>query len=169
MVAVVVGMIVGYSGKKPSASAGGGAGRPIVDLRGLTRSDSPTTTSPPATESTTSSTAAPSTTAPPTGATTKVLQPNTTGAGPKDLPSFTAGASWSIGWHFRCVAAPGGSAAFTVDVIPGPGGAAAGHAVEQAGNEAQGVSPQSTAGTVHLRVTTDPACQWAVKVTGVAT
>ena len=39
--------------------------------------------------------------------------------------------------------------------------------IEQTSREGQGVSPQTTSGRQHLRITTDPACQWAVKVTGI--
>jgi hypothetical protein len=164
----VAGMMLGYSGQKPSA--GSGAARPIVALGGLT-SEAPTTAPAPAAPATTSSTPDPASTATtgtaPAGARSTVLMANTPGQGPSDLPVFTAGGPWSIGWHFRCVNAPGGTAAFSLRVVPDPGGAPT-PAVEQTSREAQGITPETAPGRQHLKVITDPACQWAVKVTGVA-
>jgi hypothetical protein len=153
----VVGMMVGYSGQKPSAASG--APRPIVALGGLT---TPSSSAAPTTSATTATTAP----AAPTGRPT-MLMANTPGQGPSDLPVFTAGGPWSIGWHFRCVNAPGGTGTFTLQVIPDPGGTSI-PAVEQTSREAQGITPQTAPGRQHLKVTTDPACQWAVKVTGIA-
>lgn|GEM_PF-6420216 len=166
----VVGMMIGYSGQKPSSDA---APRPIVALGGVA-SPEPTTAT--ATATTTTTTASP--TAGPAATTTTtapgaaagpptVLMENTPGQGPSDLPVFTAGGPWSIGWHFRCVNAPGGTGTFTLQVIPDPGGPPAA-AVQQTSREAQGITPQPSPGRQHLKVITDPACQWAVKVTGVA-
>jgi hypothetical protein len=162
-------MMLGYSGQKPSA--GSGAARPIVALGGLT-SETPTTAPAPTATATTAPTADPASTATtataPAGARTTILMANTPGQGPSELPVFTAGGPWSIGWHFRCVNAPGGTAAFTLQVIPDDAGGTPTPAVEQTSREAQGVTPETAPGRQHLRITTDPACQWAVKVTGIA-
>jgi hypothetical protein len=53
-----------------------------------------------------------------------------------------------------------------VQVIPDGGAPLPG--VDQTSREAQGITPQTATGRQHLKVTTDPACQWAVKVTGIA-
>jgi hypothetical protein len=171
-VAWVLGMMVGYSGQKPSAESG--TGKPIVSL-GALAANTPTTGAGAApTAATTATTAAPETTvttaaAPPVGAPT-VLMPNTPGSGPSDLPAFTAGGPWSIGWHFRCVNTPAGTGTFSLEVIPDAGapGAPAAPAIQQTSREGQGVTPQTAPGRQHVKVTTDPACQWAVKVTGIA-
>lgn len=171
VVTALAGMAIGYSGKKPATSANSGAG--VISLDGPSSrapSVAPQVTTPAAPEVTSTSTPPTTAAAPAASGPATVLSPNTTGAGPRDLPAFDAGASWSIGWHFRCTAAPNGTSAFTIDVVPEPAAAVAGgaHAVEQSGHEAQGVAPQATAGRFHLKVTTDPACRWAVKVTGAA-
>jgi hypothetical protein len=152
-VACLVGMMVGYSGQKPSTASA--AGKPIVALGGLDTT---------ATTATTGAITAPSTTAP-TAAAPAVLMANTPGRGPSDLPTFAAGGPWSIGWHFRCVNAPAGTGTFTLEVVSEAG--ATSPAVTQTSREAQGISPQSAPGHQHLKITTDPACQWAVKVTGI--
>ncbi|HEY4409071.1 MAG TPA: hypothetical protein VGO87_04265 [Acidimicrobiia bacterium] len=162
-VALVAGMMIGYSGKKPSA--GDGAAKPIVALGSLT-SPAPaggttSTTDTTATTGTTATTSPAATEAKPT-----VLMANTPGQGPSELPVFAAGGPWSIGWHFRCVNAPGGTGTFTLQVIPAGDGAPQ-PAVEQTSREAQGISPEAAPGRQHLKIITDPACQWAVKVTGI--
>jgi hypothetical protein len=187
-VAGVLGMMVGYSGKKPSAEAG--TGRPIVSLGGLTATTpttvggaAPTAAATTATTPTTVAGAAPTaaattattamtettvtTAAPAPAAAPTVLMPNTPGTGPSDLPAFTAAGPWNIGWHFRCVNAPAGTGTFTVEVVPDAGAPAA-PPVQQTSREGQGITPQTAAGRQHLKITTDPACQWAVKVTGIA-
>ena len=171
LVAAIVGMMVGYSGKKPGASG------PTAGIVSLGPSSSPTAGKAPILAPTTAvptthppTTVAASTGVTPTtaaGATATVLVPNTIGKGTSELPSFIVAGPWSIGWHFRCVQAPDGEAAFNVSVIPDGGGPAT-PAVDQTSRDAQGVTPQTASGKFHLRVTTDPACQWAVKVTGVA-
>jgi hypothetical protein len=92
---------------------------------------------------------------------------NTPGSGPSDLPAFTAAGPWSIGWHFRCVNTPAGTGTFTVNVV-GDTGDPTTPAVQQTSREGQGITPQSAVGRQHLKITTDPACQWAAKVTGIA-
>ena len=172
LAAAIVGMMIGYSGKKPGAS---GPTSGIVSLGPL--SASPTGKPPTVAPTTVVLTTHPPTTVPPTtvpsapttlsGAVATVLVPNTVGKGTSDLPSFTVGGPWSIGWHFRCVQAPDGSAAFNVSVVPDAGGVAS-PAVDQTSRDAQGIANQTAPGKFHLKVTTDPACQWAIKVTGVA-
>jgi hypothetical protein len=160
-------MMVGYSGKKPSS--GDGTGRPIVSLGALaattptTGGGAPPTTA--ATETTVTTLAAA-----PAGAVPTVLLPNTPGTGPSDLPAFTAAGPWNIGWHFRCVNTPAGTGTFTVEVVPDAGGPAtpAAPTIQQTSREGQGITPQTAPGRQHLKITTDPACQWAVKVTGIA-
>ena len=167
----VAGMMVGYSGQKPAA--GSGTARPIVALGGLSPSDPATTvtTTAPADPAPAETTAPPATTSPsaapaPAEARPTILMANTPGQGPTELPAFTAGGPWSIGWHFRCVGTPSGTGTFTVAVIP-DGGAPI-PAVAQTSREAQGITPETAPGRAHLKVTTDPACQWAVKVTGIS-
>lgn len=164
----VLGMMVGYSGQKPAAGAG--TARPIVALGGLTSpSNAPTTATTAAAEPTTAPAepASSATTAPaPADSRPAILMANTPGQGPSELPAFTAAGPWSVGWHFRCVGTPSGTGTFTLQVVPD--GGAPRPAVEQTSREAQGVTPEAAPGRAHLKVTTDPACQWAVKVTGIA-
>jgi hypothetical protein len=94
---------------------------------------------------------------------------NTNHTGPTDLPTFKAGGGWKIGWAYSCVLAPGGTAAFTITVVSDPGAVAnPTAAVETTGRSGSGVTPQTSTGQQHLKVATDPACKWAIKVTGVA-
>jgi hypothetical protein len=162
-------MMVGYSGKKPSSGAG--TGRPIVSL-GALAATTPTTGggAAPTTAPTTAATETTVTAAAAAGAVPTVLLPNTPGTGPSDLPAFTAAGPWNIGWHFRCVNTPAGTGTFTVEVVPDAGAPAtpAAPTIQQTSREGQGITPQTAPGRQHLKITTDPACQWAVKVTGIA-
>lgn len=176
VVAAMVGMMIGYSGKRGSKNAAAGtlhlsvgSIQPRVGttttIGGPTAVGPATTSAAPTTSPLTSPSSLP---AAATGPVT-VLVPNTIGSGPSDLPVFATAGAWTIGWQFRCVQAPGGSAAFTITVVPEGGSADATPAVSQVSREAKGTSPQpASQGRQHLRVTTDPACEWAVKVTGVA-
>ena len=163
LVALVVGMAVGYSGKKTSSSTAdaplfkpGPAPTATAGGNGATTS---TATSP----TTTTTTAAPAAAPAPTA----VLMANTQSHGSADLPAFTAAGPWNVGWHFRCFGTPTGSGTFTVTVVTDPSGdTGPTPAVDQTGREAQGVAPQTATGKLHLRVTAGDACQWAVKVTG---
>jgi len=184
LIAAVVGMLIGYSGKKPSLQASASA--PKISLGGPSVSISPgasaTATSAPAssttapTATTASATATTVATTPAgSGSTTVaanqpqvVLEPQTNGAGPDQLPTFSTAGPWNIGWAFSCVAAPGGSAAFTVQVVSEPAATTPVTAVTQTSRLSSGVTRETGGGKFHLQITTDPACRWAVKVTGVA-
>jgi hypothetical protein len=172
-VALLVGMMVGYSGKKPAKSTSGGT----VSLYGP--GGSPTTvagiaagkpTIDTAVEATpTTATATPTTVAPAgkTSGTEVYLVPATRGTGPETLPSFATDGLWHIGWAFDCVNAPGGQASFTINVVPDNGGGAASPAVQQTSRNGQSVTPMNSTGSRHLQILTDPACRWVVDVTGV--
>ena len=173
--ALVLGMIIGYSGKKSSTQAASSTpGHTTINLGG----PSVTTAAKGATGSarllpgtTTTVRSATSTTPPsttPVNAPQVVLMERTAGAGPDQLPSFTTGGTWNTGWAFSCVGAPGGSAAFTVLAVPeGAGAGAPITVVSQTSRAGSGVSPETASGRFHLQITTDPGCQWAAKVTGV--
>jgi hypothetical protein len=172
LVALVAGMMVGYSGKKPSTVAG--AGRAIVSLGAATGASAVAGGQPgpgAATETTITATATTATASLPGDAAGNaagaLLVPNTRGAGGAELPAFSAGGPWKIGWHFRCLGASDGPGPFTIDVVPDQGSSPGpSPAVTESGREAQGVTPQTATGHYHLKITADPACQWAAKVTG---
>jgi hypothetical protein len=177
LVLLLIGMMIGYSGKRPqmnSTTAAGGGGGGLISL-GASGAGSSATTALPRTSGAVEvvpTTAPDATTTPPTTTATAsgpivVLAARTTGTGPTDLAAFTAGGSWTIGWAFTCVGAPGGSATFAISVVSDAGGAAK-PAVQQSSRQGQGVTPETSVGRQHLKITTDPACRWAVKVTGVA-
>ena len=191
LAAAIVGMIIGYSGKKPAAQSAAGqstfqlggpsvtkapnAGSGATRTQGSIPTDGSTGVAPglpssPATSTSSTSTsiapAAPPT-SPASNAVAAVLVPKVTGTGPEQLQAFTTGGPWQIGWAFDCVGAPAGSASFAIDVVPKVAGTTT-SAVHQTARNGQGVSPEGTSGQFHLQVTTDPACRWAVKVTGVA-
>ena len=63
--------------------------------------------------------------------------------------------------RYSCVLAPGGAAKFQI-----VGGAA--KAVNEQGRDGSGTTQETKAGPQQLRIVTDPACQWAVTVVGVA-
>lgn len=160
-VSIVVGAIVGHTGGK--AGTTGGEQRALFTLPPV--SSQGTASSPTTAAAAPGTTAASATTAPTAGPST-VLAPNVNGTGPRALPPFSAGPSWTIGWAFRCVLASNGTGTFQVVVVPEGGPPSTAAAVDQSGREGHGTTPQSRPGRQHLEVRTDPACNWAVKVTG---
>jgi len=177
LVFTIVGMLIGYSGKRPAKAAASGAPVSLSGLSGASqssgsvRSSSSTSTTAgsleagPASELVTTTTAA-LTSSSPTAACTSpstILMPNTTGQGPDQLPAFTATGAWCIGWVFDCEGAPGGTASFAIAGTP-TSGTTPPPAVQQSGRQVSGNTPGGTAGSFHLTVTTDPGCRWAAKV-----
>ena len=176
-----VGMLIGYLPKKPASDGGGGTGgtsKPFVTLppaSGSPRLGGGTATATtraglqPGTTVGVTTTVKPSS-SPSTSAVVKtgpivVLIPNTTGNGPDQLTEFTTGGAWSIGWAFDCVGAPGGAAPFKISVVGTSGTLPV---VTLDTRQGTGVTPEISTGSHSLTVTTDPACRWAIKVTGVA-
>jgi hypothetical protein len=97
-----------------------------------------------------------------------LLLPNKNGQGPNSTATFTAGGQWKIGWAYDCQLAKGGAGTFAVFVVPSSGTASPTPAVQKTGRSGNGVATLSSTGAQHLRISTDGACRWAVKVTGVA-
>jgi hypothetical protein len=176
MAALVLGMIVGYSGKKtakaasstgivdlnnlPSAHTATSLRQPTLGVQSITPRAAPTTSASSATTPT-------SATHPPSAAAV-VLVPATTASGPRDIQSFATAGTWSIGWAFNCVASPAGTAPFTITIVPVDGGTG-GVAVNETSRADQGVAHErSTVGRQALHIATDPACRWIITVTGIA-
>ena len=172
VVAVFVGMIIGYSGKKTGPGGSTGAGiklnlgpaptSPRASTIGGSAGLSPGTQ--PTEPTTTGPTSTPST-SPASNTPRVVLMAQVTGSGPSQLPAFTTAGPWNIGWAYDCVGAPGGTAAFAIQVLSDVGTGAS--AVQESGRSGKGVSPENTSGRHRLQITTDPACRWAAKVTGI--
>jgi hypothetical protein len=169
---LLLGMLIGYSGKKPAKVASGGA--PRVSLDGPGASSTATTRVPAlgiqpgahvTTTTVTQSTAAAASASSACATPRTTLMPNTPGRGSGALPSFSTTGSWCIGWHFRCVLNPGGTGPFTISVVTGDATTGT-PTLEQSGREAQGLTGETPTGTLHLVVATDPGCQWAIKVSG---
>jgi hypothetical protein len=183
VVAALIGMAIGHSGGGSSSASGAGGGQTLRTLPPASPTTNPTTVTTTLGASATSTTAAsgpsgsgpsgasgaPTTTAK-SGATTTTapagpqtyLVHNLQGTGPTNLPAFSiAGGGWSIGWAYRCVLAPGGAAKFQI-----VGGTA--KAVNEQGRDGSGTTQETKAGAQQLRILTDPACEWAVTVVGVA-
>lgn len=169
VVTLVIGMIIGYSGKKTSASSAGGAGTHSVFTlppENATQGGSTTTVAgvaPGAPAASSSTTVAAS-----TSRVATVLMPATKGKGTGDLPSFTTGGTYSFGWVFDCAENAGATGTFAVTVVPASGTAGP-PAVTESGQSNQGVSNQPAVnGTEHLHVDAGPGCIWLIKVTGIA-
>jgi hypothetical protein len=177
LIFLIIGMIIGYSGKKPAKAAAAGASSGVsLDGPSGSASTVPTAKTSPSlspgaqsvatsVNTTTTVVSASGSTANACSAPKTLLMPNTPGTGPGALASFATTGNWCIGWHFRCVLAPGGSGSFSINVVPASG-ASSTPTVQEAGRDVSGETPESPAGTVHLSVATDPACQWAIKVSG---
>jgi hypothetical protein len=167
---LILGMIIGYSGKKPSASSAN-TSRPLITLPPATRTDVGGTT-------TTVAGVAPgtpggntTTTAAASGSSTQiatVLMQPTKGRGTSDLPTFTTAGTFSFGWAYDCAENAGATGTFAVTVVPATGSAGS-PAVTQSGQSNQGVfNAPATTGTEHLHVDAGTGCIWILKVTGIA-
>jgi len=172
LIAVVVGMWVGWSGRgggRASASAGAQSTHltlpPLTVAPAATTVTTPATTAPAATATTTTVSSS-GTSAAATGPIV-VVMPNTNDRGPADLPAITTAGHLQIGWKFSCVAAPGGAATFEILLVAASGGATS-PVLTQTGRSGTGVTPLGNTGQVRLRVVTDPGCVWAVKAVGIA-
>ena len=169
--AVIVGMMIGYSGKKQSSTRSTGSGP--VSLSGLGAGVTATTTPSrvgvqPGTPPTSAPVAPANSIAPSSGSAAAAcnqpkgfLLPNTPGRGPDALPAFTTHGAWCIGWVFDCAGAPSGTATFDILGVTATGTTPI---VQQSDRKAAGVTPQGAVGPQQLRVSTDPGCRWAVKV-----
>jgi hypothetical protein len=172
-VCLIVGMMIGYSGKRPATVATAGVSTRVTlpGSGGSTAANGHPATS--LVASAPESTAAPTTLAPATAPVSAAaacntpkgtLLPNTPGSGPSDLPAFSATGPFCIGWVYNCAGAPGGSGPFLISVSGG--GASVGPpAVQESNRQGSGVTPQTVTGTQRLRVSSDPGCRWAIKVT----
>jgi hypothetical protein len=172
LIFLLVGMIIGYSGKKPGKAPSSTAARVSLVPAGGTSTPRTSTTVAnsiePGPAATTATTAAPSVATSSNSATLcnapkATVLPNTPGSGPSDLPTFDAPSAWCIGWIFDCSASPGGAAPFMLSVVSTAG--AATNAVTEDSRQGNGIVPETGSGTQHLRVTADPGCKWAIKVT----
>jgi hypothetical protein len=165
MLALVAGMAIGNLGSK-SASATG-ADKPLYSLppdAGSSTSAQPTTSARPTTSASVQPTPSGSLK---TGPVT-ILLPNKNGTGPNTTVTFTAGGQWKLGWAYDCQLARNGSGNFAVFVVPSSGTAPSSPALQKSGRSGSGVLTLSSTGAQRLRIQTDNACRWAVKVTGVA-
>lgn len=176
-VALLTGMVIGDTGRKPASGAAGGTPfitlpssptgalhQPTMSVQTVTPgSVPPTTAAAPITSgaSTTSIVAS--------GAPQVELVARTQGSGPSDLPTFKTAGTWTVGWAFSCVGAASGTGPFTITVVSASGASDPAPAVSESSRNGQGVTKQpARTGSQHLHIATDPACQWAVKVLGVA-
>jgi hypothetical protein len=163
----VIGILLGHCGARSHANA---VRKSLYTLPGQGSSTATTAAQPSAGDQPTTTTVAAPSTVPPAASTGPaiVLVPNTQGSGPRAVGPFNAGGTSTIGWAFRCVLAAGGTGQFQVLVVPEGGQPAATPAVDQNARQSQGTASFSTTGRQHLEIRTDPACAWAIKVTGPA-
>jgi hypothetical protein len=164
LVALVIGMMVGYASLSSSSSssspstAGGTAQRastaPTTAPQATPTSAVPTT----AVTATTTPGAAPA-----ASAGHAILLDLKRETGPVTTQHFTVtGARWTLGWAYDCTAS-GGSGSFKVSIHNADGSPSTDGGVDQQGAKGSSVAAYTSSGERFLVV--DTACLWAVKVT----
>lgn len=163
--ALVAGMALGNLGAKSGSATA--ADKPLYSLppdAGNSPSAQPTTN----VRATTSASVQPTATGSLKTGPITILLPNKNGQGPNTTVAFTAGGQWKLGWAYDCQLAKGGTGTFAVFVVSSSGTQSPTPAVQKTGRSGNGVATLTSLGAQRLHISTDGACRWAVKVTGVA-
>jgi len=168
MGALLFGMAIGHANARPAT--GGPAKGGLFTLPASSGTATTATSVEPERSSTTPSTSGETTgtTLAPEAAVTgvpKVLFEKKAAGPLAAIPLSIKGGTWKIGWAYDCTRAgtADGSSPFQIVVAPASGAPAV--AVDEAGRNKTGITPQTVSGPLTMEVRT--ACRWAVKVTGI--